>query len=104
MTERTKPPFRADHVGSLIRPDKLAKARGVARDKPVSAKLTPEAVVSNGNNLSALLRACRRERLRLEERVTDMSRIQQENDQLKKDLQMLKQLEIQMQRRPQPYR
>lgn len=45
MTERTKPPFRADHVGSLIRPDNLAKARGVARDKPVSAKLTPEARV-----------------------------------------------------------
>ncbi len=25
--ERTKPPFRADHVGSLIRPDALIKAR-----------------------------------------------------------------------------
>jgi 5-methyltetrahydropteroyltriglutamate--homocysteine methyltransferase len=43
MTERTKPPFRADHVGSLIRPESLVKARGVARDKPTSAKLTPEA-------------------------------------------------------------
>jgi len=27
MTERKKPPFRADHVGSLIRPDALLKAR-----------------------------------------------------------------------------
>jgi methionine synthase II (cobalamin-independent) len=27
MSERTKPPFRADHVGSLIRPDALIKAR-----------------------------------------------------------------------------
>lgn len=43
MAQRTKPPFRADHVGSLIRPDDLVKARGVARDKPTSAKLTPEA-------------------------------------------------------------
>lgn len=43
MTARSTPPFRADHVGSLIRPEALAKARGVARDKPVSAKMTPEA-------------------------------------------------------------
>jgi 5-methyltetrahydropteroyltriglutamate--homocysteine methyltransferase len=28
--ERTKPPFRADHVGSLIRPDALIKAREAA--------------------------------------------------------------------------
>ena len=27
MSERTRPPFRADHVGSLIRPDTLIKAR-----------------------------------------------------------------------------
>src|SRR3984885_13831083 len=27
MPERSKPPFRADHVGSLIRPDALIKAR-----------------------------------------------------------------------------
>ena len=27
MSERTRPPFRADHVGSLIRPDALIKAR-----------------------------------------------------------------------------
>ncbi|MFZ1990323.1 MAG: 5-methyltetrahydropteroyltriglutamate--homocysteine S-methyltransferase [Alphaproteobacteria bacterium] len=27
MTERTKPPFRADHVGSLIRPQELVDAR-----------------------------------------------------------------------------
>src|SRR5690349_4498593 len=27
MTDRTKPPFRADHVGSLLRPPKLRQAR-----------------------------------------------------------------------------
>ena len=27
MTMRTKPPFRADHVGSLIRPQPLKEAR-----------------------------------------------------------------------------
>ena len=31
MQERVKPPFRADHVGSLIRPDKLIEAREAAR-------------------------------------------------------------------------
>ncbi len=30
MQERVKPPFRADHVGSLIRPDALIKAREAA--------------------------------------------------------------------------
>src|SRR3984957_14224706 len=30
MPERTKPPFRADHVGSLIRPDALIAARTAA--------------------------------------------------------------------------
>ena len=33
MPERTKPPFRADHVGSLIRPDALIKAREQADKK-----------------------------------------------------------------------
>jgi 5-methyltetrahydropteroyltriglutamate--homocysteine methyltransferase len=32
MPERLKPPFRADHVGSLIRPDKLLKARTAAEE------------------------------------------------------------------------
>ena len=27
MTTRTKPPFRADHVGSLLRPARLKEAR-----------------------------------------------------------------------------
>ena len=27
MSARTTPPFRADHVGSLLRPQKLLKAR-----------------------------------------------------------------------------
>ncbi len=56
MTERIKPPFRADHVGSLIRPDNLAKARGVARDKPVSAKLTPEAKIELAQIQQAAIR------------------------------------------------
>jgi 5-methyltetrahydropteroyltriglutamate--homocysteine methyltransferase len=35
MPERTKPPFRADHVGSLIRPDALIKAREQADRKEI---------------------------------------------------------------------
>jgi len=38
MPERSKPPFRADHVGSLIRPDALVHARTAARESG-----TPEA-------------------------------------------------------------
>jgi 5-methyltetrahydropteroyltriglutamate--homocysteine methyltransferase len=34
--ERTKPPFRADHVGSLIRPDALIAAREKAEKKEIS--------------------------------------------------------------------
>jgi 5-methyltetrahydropteroyltriglutamate--homocysteine methyltransferase len=37
MTERTKPPFRADHVGSLIRPEALIKAREQAEKGEISA-------------------------------------------------------------------
>ena len=36
MQERTKPPFRADHVGSLIRPDALIRAREQAESKEIS--------------------------------------------------------------------
>lgn len=40
--ERTKPPFRADHVGSLIRPDALIDAREKAEKKEISdAELRP---------------------------------------------------------------
>jgi methionine synthase II (cobalamin-independent) len=35
MQERSKPPFRADHVGSLIRPDALIKAREQAEKKEI---------------------------------------------------------------------
>src|SRR5262245_8940388 len=35
--ERTKPPFRADHVGSLIRPDNLIKARERAGKNEIGA-------------------------------------------------------------------
>ena len=37
MTERTKPPFRADHVGSLIRPDALIAAREAAEKGELAA-------------------------------------------------------------------
>jgi 5-methyltetrahydropteroyltriglutamate--homocysteine methyltransferase len=37
MTARTKPPFRADHVGSLIRPDTLIDARKAAEAKTIGA-------------------------------------------------------------------
>ena len=33
--QRTKPPFRADHVGSLIRPDALIRAREQAEQKAI---------------------------------------------------------------------
>src|SRR5262245_65330763 len=36
MLERTKPPFRADHVGSLIRPEALIKAREQAEKGELS--------------------------------------------------------------------
>ena len=40
MSEREKPPFHADHVGSLIRPDALVAARaGVARGEVPDAQL-----------------------------------------------------------------
>src|SRR5215470_2082225 len=35
--ERTRPPFRADHVGSLIRPDELIKAREQAEKNEISS-------------------------------------------------------------------
>ena len=34
--ERTKPPFRAEHVGSLIRPSALIDAREKAEKKEIS--------------------------------------------------------------------
>src|ERR1700691_99461 len=37
MQDRTKPPFRADHVGSLIRPDKLIEARAAAEKGEMAA-------------------------------------------------------------------
>ena len=38
MTQRTQPPFRADHVGSLLRPAELAEARAKAN----RGEITPE--------------------------------------------------------------
>ena len=39
--QRTKPPYRAEHVGSLIRPDALIKAREQVEQKAISpAELT----------------------------------------------------------------
>lgn len=37
MTQRSKPPFRADHVGSLLRPPALHQAREAFKDKRISA-------------------------------------------------------------------
>jgi 5-methyltetrahydropteroyltriglutamate--homocysteine methyltransferase len=37
MQDRTKPPFRADHVGSLIRPDELIEARAAAEKGEMAA-------------------------------------------------------------------
>jgi 5-methyltetrahydropteroyltriglutamate--homocysteine methyltransferase len=37
MHERTKPPFRADHVGSLIRPEALIEARAAAEKGAMAA-------------------------------------------------------------------
>src|SRR5215469_17018611 len=37
MSQRTKPPFRADHVGSLLRPPALKKAR----EQRVKGEITP---------------------------------------------------------------
>src|SRR5690606_29543539 len=65
MTERTKPPFRADHVGSLIRPDNLIKARSVASDRPVSEELSPEAKAE----LAAIQQAAIREVVAMQEGV-----------------------------------
>jgi len=38
MAQRTQPPFRADHVGSLLRPQELHDARGKARRGEMSAE------------------------------------------------------------------
>ena len=40
MAQRTKPPFRADHVGSLLRPKELQDAR----DKKQRGEITAEAL------------------------------------------------------------
>jgi 5-methyltetrahydropteroyltriglutamate--homocysteine methyltransferase len=37
MTRNTKPPFRADHVGSLLRPAELAAKRQQWRDGEVTS-------------------------------------------------------------------
>ncbi len=38
MTQRTKPPFRADHVGSLLRPQRLTDARAKAKAGEITAE------------------------------------------------------------------
>ncbi len=38
MSSRTKPPFRADHVGSLLRPEKLRSARAAKTRGDISAE------------------------------------------------------------------
>jgi 5-methyltetrahydropteroyltriglutamate--homocysteine methyltransferase len=58
MPERTKPPFRADHVGSLIRPDALIKAREQAEKGEVS-----------GAELQGIQQAAIRDVVRLQEDI-----------------------------------
>jgi 5-methyltetrahydropteroyltriglutamate--homocysteine methyltransferase len=58
MTARTKPPFRADHVGSLLRPKRLADARAQAKE----GKLPADA-------LKAVEDECIREAVALQEGV-----------------------------------
>ncbi len=58
MSERTKPPFRADHVGSLLRPQRLKEARK-ARE---SGAITADA-------LRAMEDDCIRDAVRLQEDV-----------------------------------
>ena len=38
MSERTKPPYRADHVGSLLRPEPLKEARAKRALGEISAE------------------------------------------------------------------
>src|SRR5689334_14826039 len=38
MTARTQPPFRADHVGSFLRPKALLEAREQFKEKKISAE------------------------------------------------------------------
>jgi 5-methyltetrahydropteroyltriglutamate--homocysteine methyltransferase len=40
MTTRTNPPFRADHVGSFLRPKRLLEAR----ERKARGEITPEAL------------------------------------------------------------
>ncbi len=42
MSARTKPPFRADHVGSLLRPQELGEARDKWRNADLSAEALKE--------------------------------------------------------------
>ena len=58
MTERTRPPFRADHVGSLLRPAKLHDARAAK----AKGTITPD-------QLRAVEDECIREAVKLQEDV-----------------------------------
>ena len=60
MTQRTKPPFRADHVGSLIRPENLIKARAVTKEQP-----TPE----NRTELARIQEAAIRDVVAMQESI-----------------------------------
>ena len=57
MTQRTTPPFRADHVGSLLRPAELAEARAKAKRGELSALMRRDharwAAVIRKNNITA---------------------------------------------------
>ena len=56
MAPRTTPPFRADHVGSLLRPQKLLDAR----DKRKAGTITAEQFARSRTRRSATRSSCRR--------------------------------------------
>ncbi len=65
-TRRNRPPFRADHVGSLLRPDRLK----AARERLLGPQLSDTNLGPHGNaELAAIEDACIRDVIALQERA-----------------------------------
>ena len=58
MTARTKPPFRADHVGSMLRPDELKDARAKADKGELSKDKLREIEDKHIRDIVALQESC----------------------------------------------
>ena len=59
MPHRTKPPYRADHVGSLFRPDAVKRAR----EDLAAGRITAAALRAiEDEKLAIMLSPCRRDR------------------------------------------